>query len=122
MNRNRLARKSFAPFTDYVASFWPDKPGEFFAESYAMYRNNPNYLKRHAKPLFDWFEKGGPVLPKEPSKKTPAWYEPGGRLLPKRPMPEAPVLGELAKETEETFLPVLQGGLEILRVGEKREP
>jgi hypothetical protein len=65
VKKNNLARKSFAPFTDYVASFWPDKPEEFFAQSYATWRNDPNYMKAHARPLYEWFQKGGHMLPKK---------------------------------------------------------
>lgn len=59
VKKHKLAHKGFAPFTDYVASKWPEKPGEFFAESYSTWRTNPNYIKTHAKALFDWFEGGG---------------------------------------------------------------
>jgi hypothetical protein len=63
VSKHKLAKKSFAPFTDYVAKFWPDEPGEFFAESYATWRNNPDYMRKNAKPLFDWFEKKGHLAP-----------------------------------------------------------
>lgn len=63
VNKHKLARKSFAPFTDYVAKFWPDEPGEFFAESYAMWRSQPKYMKDNAKPLFEWFERKGHLAP-----------------------------------------------------------
>jgi len=63
VNKHNLARKSFKPFNNYVAKFWPDDPGEFFAESYAMWRSNPAYMKNNAKPLFDWFEKKGHLAP-----------------------------------------------------------
>jgi hypothetical protein len=120
VKKNHLARKSFAPFTDYVASFWPHKPDEFFAECYATYRNNPNYLKSQAKPLFEWFEKKGHLLLPEPPKKKPTWYEPRGHLMPEGLIKEAPVLGEVVREAEQTFLPALQGGLEILRGAERQ--
>ena len=63
VNKNKLARSSFAPFTSYVQKFWPDEPGEFFAESYAKWREDPDYMKKNAKPLFDWFEKKGHLAP-----------------------------------------------------------
>jgi hypothetical protein len=62
VTKNKLAHKGFAPFTDYVASFWPDRPDELFAESYATWRNNPSYMKKYARPLYDWFEKGGHLV------------------------------------------------------------
>lgn len=63
VNKNKLARKGFAPFTDYVQKFWPDKPGEFFAESYAKWRDDPSYMKKNARALFDWFEKKAHLSP-----------------------------------------------------------
>jgi len=59
VKKHKLAHKGFAPFTDYVALNWPEKPDEFFAQSYAKWRTDPDYMKTHAKPLFDWFEGGG---------------------------------------------------------------
>lgn len=121
VKKNHLNRKSFAPFTSYVASFWPDKPEEFFAESYATYRSNPSYLQSEARPLFNWFEKKGHLLPPEPPKQVPEALKPGGHVLPKAPLEkEAPVIGEIANEAEETFLPALKAGLEILRGGEEK--
>ena len=92
VTRNKLARRSFAPFTKYVAASWPDKPGEFFAESYATWRSNPNYVKQQARPLFDWFERGAHVTP----RRTP--------------------LEELARGAKLTFGPAIQKGIEILDV------
>lgn len=63
VKKNNLARSSFAPFTAHVQNFWPDKPGEFFAESYAKWREDPNYMKQNAKALFLWFEKKGHMAP-----------------------------------------------------------
>ena len=69
VKKNNLARKSFAAFTDYVASNWPHNPKEFLAESYSLWRDNRNYMKLNARPLFEWFEKGGHLPPKR-SKPT----------------------------------------------------
>jgi len=92
VNKHKLATKGFAPFTDYVAAHWPDKPGEFFAESYAKYRKDPAYLKEHARPLFDWFAQGGHLT----------FFERHG------------VMGELARELKETFWPAIENLDELL--------
>lgn len=99
VRRHNLARRGFAPFTAYVASFWPDKPEEFFVQCYATWRDNPGYMKKYARPLFDWFEKGGHLEPKsllEEARET------------------APVLTELASEAAATFLPAIEGGIELI--------
>jgi hypothetical protein len=92
VTRNKLARRSFAPFTAYVQSNWPQKPGEFFAESYAVYRNTPNYLKTNAPELFRWFEGGGHLVVLSPAQAT---------LEDVRD--EAPLIGELADEVIDVF-------------------
>lgn len=69
VKKNNLARKSFAAFTDYVASNWPHNPKEFLAESYSLWRDNRNYMKLNAPSLAEWFEKGGHLPPKR-SKPT----------------------------------------------------
>lgn len=68
---NKLDRKGFRPFTDYVALNWPAKPGEFFAECYSTWRNNRAYMQAHAGTLFDWFEKGRHLEGVPPSKPQP---------------------------------------------------
>jgi hypothetical protein len=63
-------RKKFRPFNRYVQFSWPAKPDEFFAQCYAEWRNDRDYMKAHAADLFDWFEKGGHLVSKPaPSKK-----------------------------------------------------
>jgi hypothetical protein len=123
VNKNHLAHRGFAPFTDYVRSFWPDKPDEFFAQSYATWRTDPNYMKTNARPLFDWFEKGEHMLPPEAAapKQSPSWFQKGGQLLPKEmPKEVPPVPGEMAREAEATFLPAIQGAVELLEGGEQQ--
>jgi hypothetical protein len=68
---NKLARKGFRPFTDYVAFNWPAKPNEFLVECYATWRNDPDYMRVHAKPLFNWFEAKGHLVPKTSAAGTP---------------------------------------------------
>jgi hypothetical protein len=46
------------PLTQYAKNNWPSKPEEFFAEAYALWRTNPEYLNANAKPLYDWFTAG----------------------------------------------------------------
>jgi hypothetical protein len=87
VTKNNLARKGYAPFTDYVAANWPAKPQEFFAQSFYVWRTDPSYMKKHMRPLFYWFEKGGHREIKSMVEKT------------------APVIYELGKEAKETFWP-----------------
>jgi|GEM_PF-3239287 len=96
VTKNNLARKRYAPFTDYVAAHWPTKPEEFFAQSFHTWRTNPNYMKRNMKPLFDWFEKGG-------HRESKGYLEGKGAIETVREA--APVIYELGKEFKETFWP-----------------
>ena len=90
VTKNNLARKGYAPFTDYVAAKWPAKPQEFFAQSFYVWRTDPNYMKNHMRPLFDWFEKGG-----HRERKS----------LVEKLRETAPVIYEVGKEAKETFWP-----------------
>jgi hypothetical protein len=45
-----------APPTRYALESWPDKPGEFYAEAFALYRTDPEFLAAHRPALFAWFE------------------------------------------------------------------
>jgi hypothetical protein len=65
---NHLAQSSFAPFNDYVAHSWPEKPQEFLVQCYATWRKDPDYLRRNAPKLFEWFENGGHLSSKKSKK------------------------------------------------------
>lgn len=99
VTQHKLARKSFAPFTAHVASFWPEKPEEFLVQCYAVWRDNPNYLKTHARQLYDWFQQGGHL-----EKKS----------LAETAREVAPVISELASEVDEIFGPALYRLHEVL--------
>ena len=90
VTKNNLARQGYVPFTDYVAANWPTKPQEFFAQSFYVWRTDPNYMKRNMRPLFAWFEKGGHRETKD---------------LVDEVREAAPVIYELGKEAKETFWP-----------------
>lgn len=92
VTRNKLARRGFAPFTAYVQENWPKKPGEFFAESYATYRQNPKYLKVKARELFNWFERGGHMAPMSRE-----------RAALENLRDQSPVMGEFVEGILETF-------------------
>jgi hypothetical protein len=62
VKKHKLDTRSFAPFTDYVAHSWPDKPQEFLVQSYATWRANPGYLRSRAPKLAEWFESGGHLM------------------------------------------------------------
>jgi Domain of unknown function (DUF4157) len=96
VTKNNLARKGYLPFTDYVATNWPDKPAEFFAQSFAVWRTNPNYMKTHMRPLYNWFEKAG--------------YRESGNWIERT----APVIYEIGRETKETFWPLIARGATLL--------
>jgi len=112
VKKHRLARRSFPAFTSYAEANWPDKPSEFFAEAYDSWRNNPADMKKKGRALFDWFEKGGHLGPKVPPPRKPIKIP-----IPKR-IPvlheNAPVIEELLLEAGETFLPVIEGGVNLI--------
>lgn len=113
VNKNKLARRS-AIFTPYAEANWPDKPWEFFAEAYKVWRKNPAKVKEISKDLAKWFENGGHLGPKIPPPRPPI----------KIPIPtkipalhqHAPVLEELLLEAGQTFLPAIEGGVNIIDV------
>jgi hypothetical protein len=112
VKKHRLARRSFPAFTSYAEANWPDKPSEFFAEAYDSWRKNPADMKKKGRALFDWFEKGGHLGPKVPPPRKPIKIP-----IPKR-IPvlheDAPVIEELLLEAGETFLPVIEGGVNLI--------
>jgi hypothetical protein len=107
VKKHRLARSGFAPFNSYVKSFWPDNPEEFFAESFATWRSNPDYMKKNARPLFDWFEKGGHLEPRAP--KLPSYKE-----VRKAMKQVAPDLDDALTVAEGTFGPLLQEARDMI--------
>ncbi len=50
--------KGIAPITTYAKDNWPGKPGEFYADAYAMFLTDPAALKKASVDLFDWFKAG----------------------------------------------------------------
>ncbi len=52
MNANNLT-----PFTKYAAdSMAKGEPAEFYAEAFALYKSDPQYLETHQKAVFDFFK------------------------------------------------------------------
>lgn len=47
-----------APCTGYAHQSWHDKHGEFFAEAYSLFLNEPLFLAHISKDLHTWFDKG----------------------------------------------------------------
>jgi hypothetical protein len=120
VKKNNLVRHSFRPFTSYVQSFWPDKPEEFFAESFATFRNDPDYMKTAARPLYNWFQKQGHLEPRPPKKRTgPTLREDFSKKRQdvdskrKELLQKAPVLDELINEVEQRFIPAIEEALDI---------
>lgn len=46
------------PFTPYALRTWPGQPGEFFAEAYTAFLNEPEVLEFAAPDVFRWFADG----------------------------------------------------------------
>jgi hypothetical protein len=46
------------PFTKYASDNWPFKPGEFYAEAFTIWQNNPKFLSDNYKPIYDFFTTG----------------------------------------------------------------
>jgi len=59
VKKEKLATRDFVPFTQYVADSWPEHPEEFLVQCYATWRSNPDYMRKRAPKLFQWFEAGG---------------------------------------------------------------
>ena len=53
-----VTAKKIAPFTDYAKKNWPHAPDEFYAEVYAIWRTDPEFLEQQYQPLYDFFESG----------------------------------------------------------------
>lgn len=53
-----VTQHKIAPFTEYARSKWPSEPGEFFAEAYALWLNDREYLDSVAPALGPWFDQG----------------------------------------------------------------
>ena len=68
VKKYKLNTRDFAPFTDYVAHSWPEMPQEFLVQCYATWRANPDYMRRNAPKLFEWFESGGHLGISKPTK------------------------------------------------------
>jgi hypothetical protein len=53
-----IAQNKIEPFTQYAKdSVAAGKPEEFFAEAFALYKSDPQYLEKNQKAVFDWFKK-----------------------------------------------------------------
>jgi hypothetical protein len=46
------------PLTPYARDSWPDKPEEFYAETYSLWLTEPDFLKTNYPLLFNFFESG----------------------------------------------------------------
>ena len=115
VKKHRLDRRSFAPFTSYAEANWPDFPREFFAEAYQSWRNNPAYMEKNGNALFIWFNKGGHLNPAAPQPRVP--WKPIKIPMPKLPKTlhdNAPVIEELLIEAGKTFLPAIEGGVNLI--------
>ena len=55
---NVVNKHNIPPLTEYAKKNWPNQPQEFYAEAFALWKNDPAYLKLNAEPLKDWFDAG----------------------------------------------------------------
>jgi len=53
-----VTAKKIAPFTEYAKENWPFKPGEFYAEAYALWLADPEFLDHNYGDLYDFFQNG----------------------------------------------------------------
>jgi len=44
--------------TKYAQGNWPDKPEEFYAETYSLWLIEPDFLKSNYPDLFNFFDSG----------------------------------------------------------------
>lgn len=54
-----VGEKKVPPCTGYAFQSWKDKHGEFFAEAYSLFLNDPWYIRKVSEDLYNWFAKGG---------------------------------------------------------------
>lgn len=55
---NLVTQKNLVPCTGYAFQNWTTKHGEFFAEAYSLFLNEPQFLKFILKDVYDWFAAG----------------------------------------------------------------
>ena len=53
-----VTAEKIPPLTAYSRDNWPADPGEFFAEAYTLWLNDPEYLDSEAPKLKKWFDDG----------------------------------------------------------------
>jgi hypothetical protein len=53
-----VTAKKIAPFTFYAKDYWPFEPSEFYAEVYALWLTDPEFLSKNYVDLFNFFESG----------------------------------------------------------------
>jgi hypothetical protein len=53
-----VTAKKIAPFTDYAKTNWPHQPEEFYAEAYALWLTDPDFLAKNYADVYDFFQSG----------------------------------------------------------------
>lgn len=46
------------PVTLYAKDNWPAKPGEFYAEAFSLWHNDPTFFASYSAKLKGWFDAG----------------------------------------------------------------
>ena len=57
-----VTRHRIPPLTDYAKRNWPNRPQEFYAEAFALWKNDPAFLELNAKALKEWFDAGNHLI------------------------------------------------------------
>lgn len=53
-----VGEKAISPCTGYAYQSWKEKHGEFFAETYSLFLNDPWYIGKVSESLYNWFATG----------------------------------------------------------------
>lgn len=53
-----VTTNSIQPVTKYAQDNWPAKPGEFYAEAFSLWHNDPKFFGTYSAKLKAWFDAG----------------------------------------------------------------
>jgi len=53
-----VTTNKIAPFTEYAKKNWPHAPAEFYAEAYALWLTDPDFLQNNYGPVYTFFQSG----------------------------------------------------------------
>jgi len=53
-----VTAKKILPFTNYAKENWPFNPDEFYAEAYALWLTDPEFLSTNYSDVYNFFQTG----------------------------------------------------------------